>query len=95
MSNSRQILYLCDLCGGNIKENLVILEIKRKFLEQLSDEMEIIEPSEDMKTLINLLKNYSKWELESCVYMEKKVHLCYNCYRKFLKFLEGNKNELC
>lgn len=84
------IKYICDLCGRSLREKEVIYELNIEvhaiyqplqidLVDMLKDRMD------EIRRLIEELKDKDPQELQDQVYKAFKFHLCPPCQQKYIK----------
>jgi len=84
------IKYICDLCGKSLKEKEVIYELNIRvhaiyqplqidLVDMLADHRE------EIRRLIEELKDKDAQELQDQIYKTFKFHLCPVCQRRYIK----------
>ncbi len=84
------IKYICDLCGKSLKGNEVIYELSiqvHAIYQPLHiDLVDLLEDHMDeIRRLIEELKDKDPQELQDQIYKTFKFHLCPACQRKYIK----------
>lgn len=84
------IKYMCDLCGKSLKEKEVIYELDIR-VHAIYQPLQIdlvdllVNHKDEIRELIEELKEKDEQELQDQVYKTFKFHLCPICQRKYVK----------
>jgi len=84
------IKYICDLCGKSLKEKQIIYELniqvhavyqplQVELVDLLRDHMD------EIRRLVEELKDKDEQELQDQIYKTFKFHLCPGCQRKYIR----------
>ena len=84
------IKYICDLCGKSLKEKEVIYELNiqvQAIYQPLQiDLVDLLrDHTDEIRQLIEQLKDKDEQELQDQIYKTLKFHLCPLCQRKYIK----------
>lgn len=84
------IRYTCDLCGKSLEEKDIIYELNiqvHAIYQPLQiDLVDLLrDHTDEIRRLIEELKDKSPEELQDQIYKTFKFHLCPGCQRKYIK----------
>jgi len=84
------IKYICDLCGKSLKKKEVIYELNihvHAIYQPLQiDLVDLLQDhTDEIRRLIEELKDKDPQELQDQIYKTFKFHLCPSCQQKYIK----------
>lgn len=84
------IKYICDLCGKSLKEKQVIYELNIQvhaiYQPLRVDLVDLLrDHTDEIRQLIEQLKDKGEQELQDQIYKIFKFHLCPLCQQKYIK----------
>lgn len=84
------IKYICDLCGKSLKEKQVIYELNIQvhaiYQPLRVDLVDLLrDHTDEIRQLIEQLKDKDEQELQDQIYKIFKFHLCPVCQQKYIK----------
>jgi len=84
------IKYICDLCGKSLKEKEIIyelnIEVHAIYQPLQVDLVDLLrDHTDEIRRLIEELKDKDPQELQDQIYKTFKFHLCPSCQQRYIK----------